>query len=656
MSRGRYAHSARRRRPLGKRVIVAANGMVPSGLGAGRSAGAHSTRAEKSSKAHDSYGWVGGRVLLFVAGFILTAATAAFAYWVIGVIYGPTNYALAQATSLSAPTLPTATVGGSGTITVGWTLPGSQLPGVQYQVTRTSGPGSPTTVCTVASTVRSCPDTGLTAGAAYGYSVVGFLDNWQTTAITTSTTTATPTLSIALSSGPYTAGSPITVTTITAKNGSTTDTTYSGAKTITWSGLANSPSPSNHAPSYPATTSVTFTSGVATLTSPFTAYAAGSNTLMVTDANATSVTGSVTFTVSPATAASLALGAATTTPTAGATDNLTTTALDTYGNTATSYSGSKSLTFTGASPIGSHTPTVTNASGTATNFGTSESITFASGVATVSGSNNGAMVLYKAGRASIVVSDGSINNGSGLSVTVALGAVNKLAFTTVPSGNQTASATATIGAYQVQEQDSFGNPVAAGSTVTLTLSTTSGATGHTPFFTPTSGGSSGAAVTIGSGQSTTANFYYSDTLAGTPTATASATGITNNGTTSPTIVAAAVVGLGMVVAPSLSSGTPLLACGTVSASYTCNVTGVGSGGHVGFYAEFLDSFGNPGVYSTSSPSTITETGQAGSGSVVIAANASSSSPSTLTASHTGSSQKTSTLTFGSFTLTINVNS
>ena len=136
--------------------------------------------------------------------------------------------------------------------------------------------------------------------------------------------------------------------------------------------------------------------------------------------------------------------------------------------------------------------------------------------------------------------------------TITAAAVNKLVFTTVPSGNQTATSTATIGAYQVQEQDSFGNPVTAGSTVTVSLSSNS--TG-TKFFSLTSGGAVGTAVTsvsISSGQSTSGNFYYADTKAGSPGLTAHASGISNDGTTSPTIVAAAPAALCWVAAPSCS--------------------------------------------------------------------------------------------------------
>ena len=71
--------------------------------------------------------------------------------------------------------------------------------------------------------------------------------------------------------------------------------------------------------------------------------------------------------------------------------------------------------------MGTHNPTVSNATGTAVNFGSNTAITFANGVATVTGTNNGVMTLYKVGAANIVVSDGTINNGTGLAVTVGAG-------------------------------------------------------------------------------------------------------------------------------------------------------------------------------------------------------------------------------------------
>jgi hypothetical protein len=123
-------------------------------------------------------------------------------------------------------------------------------------------------------------------------------------------------------------------------------------------------------------------------------------------------------TVTTGVADHLLLSTTDTTPTAGAANSLTITAKDAANNTVTTYTGSKSLTFGGASLAGSNHPTVTNSSGTAVAFGTAETISFTSGVATVSSSRNGSMSLYKAESANITVTDGTLTNGSGLAVVV----------------------------------------------------------------------------------------------------------------------------------------------------------------------------------------------------------------------------------------------
>ena len=149
------------------------------------------------------------------------------------------------------------------------------------------------------------------------------------------------------------------------------------------------------------------------------------------------------------------LTAATTTPTAGASDNLTITAKDSAGNTVTAYSGDQTLTFSGASTIGANHPTVTSKTGAAVSFGTAETITFASGVATVSGSNNGVMTLYTAETASVTVSDGT-HTGS-LSVTVSAAAPAAVAATS--GGGQSANAgSAFTNPLVAAVTDTYGNP------------------------------------------------------------------------------------------------------------------------------------------------------------------------------------------------------
>ena len=149
------------------------------------------------------------------------------------------------------------------------------------------------------------------------------------------------------------------------------------------------------------------------------------------------VTGSdpVVITTGPAT--HLLLAAASTTPTAGNANNLTITALDSDEKTVGSYSGDETLTFSGANdaPDGTH-PTVTDKTGTPVAFGTGETITFAEGVASVSGSSNGVMRLYEATAANVAVSDGTIHTVAGLSVTVAPAGLDHFTFASI--GGQTA--------------------------------------------------------------------------------------------------------------------------------------------------------------------------------------------------------------------------
>ncbi|MEO9181089.1 MAG: MBG domain-containing protein, partial [Acidimicrobiales bacterium] len=124
-----------------------------------------------------------GRILFFAGGFVLAGAAAASAFFLVSMIYGAGNFALAQADSLPAPTSATATEASATSVTVNWTAPDAQLSGATYEVIRNLGPGQ-TTVCTVSA--LSCTDIGLKPGTVYNYSVVAVLDNWQSTAASAS--------------------------------------------------------------------------------------------------------------------------------------------------------------------------------------------------------------------------------------------------------------------------------------------------------------------------------------------------------------------------------------------------------------------------------------------------------------------------------------
>jgi hypothetical protein len=464
--------------------------------------------------------------LLLVGGFLLAGATAALAYWTVSVIYAPTNYAIAQAATVSAPTTPTATVNGSGSITIGWTLPGTQLAGAQYQVTRTSPAG---TVCTVASTATSCTDTGLTAGTAYVYSIAAVLGtNWQSSAITTSATTKTPTLTIVLSSGPYTAGSPITVQSVTAKILGVTDSTYNGTKTITWSGLATSPS--GQAAAYP-TSSVTFVNGVASPSAAFTAYAAGSNTLVGTDAAASSVTGSVSFTVTYGTATQIVLSGSTTNLASAATRLLTATIEDAAGNTVTGgVDSTDSVTFS---------KTAGSGAGTVSGMGASAAV---AGVATdtVTGALAGPLTT----QASATVNGSGVTSNT-IGFTVTFGTATHV----VLSGSTATLASGTTRVLTATIEDAAGNTVTSGadSTDTVTFSKTAGSGAGT-----ISGLTSPAAV------AGVATDTVTGALAGPLTTQASAT-VNGSGVTSNTI--GFTVTLGTATQIVLSGSTANLASG-----------------------------------------------------------------------------------------------
>lgn len=305
------------------------------------------------------------RVLAAALGAVFAVSLgAAVASWSSS---DSSNDAVAVAGSLGAPTGATASASGSRAIVVSWSAPAQQLAGAQYEVVRTSGPGAGATVCTT--TASSCTDSDLTAGTTYGYAVAAVLHGWRSPAATATATTAVPTFAVTLSSGPYTAGVPITVDTVTAMAGDDVDTTYAGDKTITWSGLATSPAPASAAPVYPPGT-LHFVDGVASPATTFKVYAAGPTSLTAADVSATT-SGSVDFTVSPAPADRLRFIAQ---PAAGqdiaATDTFSASVAlhDPFANVATDDSRSVSLAI-GANPasgvLGCASTTVAPTSGVA---------------------------------------------------------------------------------------------------------------------------------------------------------------------------------------------------------------------------------------------------------------------------------------------------
>jgi alpha-tubulin suppressor-like RCC1 family protein len=201
---------------------------------------------------------------------------------------------------------------------------------------------------------------------------------------------------------------------------------YTGLKCVTFSGPGNSPN--GTAPVYPAQwlcgpgqSWVWFTNGVATVT--ITLYNADPATTLAAADGAMSGT-SPAFAVQGAGVGQFELTSSASTIVAGDPDQLTIRATDAYGNAA-AYSGQHQLTFSGAAavPGSPYAPTVVDSGGTAIAFGAATSINFNNGVATVSGQSNGVLRLYAAGTPTIHVREGSITDGSGVTITVVVHAV-----------------------------------------------------------------------------------------------------------------------------------------------------------------------------------------------------------------------------------------
>jgi hypothetical protein len=294
------------------------------------------------------------------------------------------------------------------------------------------------------------------------------------------------------------------------------------------------------------------------------------------------------------------LAAATTTPTAGAADNLTLTAKDIAGNTVTAYGGDQTLTFSGASTIGANQPTVTSKTGTAVAFGTAETITFANGVAAVSGSSNGVMTLYKAETANVTVSDGThtgnlsvttsaaaagsitATSGAGQSATVSTAFTNPLAATVTDSyGNLKSGVSVTFSAPSSGASATFasgGNCTSNPQTYQCVATTNSSGVATSSIFTANAGqGTYNVSATASAGSNPSVNF--SETNIGLLHLSSLATGSTSGSTTwtgsiTVTVVdssGAAVNGVSVTGGWSPTSAASPSGC-TTNSSGQCTIT------------------------------------------------------------------------------------
>ncbi len=443
-----------------------------------------------------------------IAVLVLLATAAAGTAIAYFTAMGTGESAAKTISALSQPAMTSATPAAGGTVTLSWTTvtaPGTGS--VAYKVERDGGGAGGT--CTSTLSVTTCVDSGLKA-ATYTYVVTAKWRSWSATSpgkaatvtvgpvhhFVLSATTTTPTAGVADN------------LTITAKDeGGGTVTTYAGSKSLTFSGAPTSPEgtaptvsdSAGNEVAFGAATPIEFTNGVATVgtgkNGAMKLYKSGAASINVSDGSIAAET-PLAVTAAAAAGSRFVLAADSTTATAGVADNLKITALDAYGNVATSYAGSKSLTFSGASasPSGK-AATVTSSSGSAVNFGSATSITFTAGVATVSGSNNGVMKIYKAGAATVSATATGVTTTTPLEATVSAAAAAKFvltAATTTPAAGGPDNLTVTA-------QDEYGN-VAASYTGAKNL-TFSGASASPDGTGPTVSDSSGADTAFGTATS-----------------------------------------------------------------------------------------------------------------------------------------------------------
>ncbi len=452
-----------------------------------------------------------------------------------------------------------------------------------------------------------------------------------------------------------TAGGSSNLTTTALDAYGNTATAYTGSHNLTFSGAAtvgtNKPTVANSsgtATAFGTATAITFTSGVATVTSSkngvMKLYASGEADIEATDGSI-STTAPVEVTVAPTTAAKFVLTAASTTPTAGETDSLTTTAQDTYGNTATAYTGSHSLTFSGASasPSGA-APTVSDSTGTETAYGSATAIEFSAGVATVNGAKNGATKLYKSGSTSLKVTDGTLLTPVALVVTVAPATAVKFSLSAsatslVAGGSSNLTTTA---------QDIYGNTATAYTgSHSLTFSGASASPNATP---PTVANSAGTAISFGSATALTFT-------AGVAAVSSSKNGLMKlYRAESPSIT---------VSDGSISSATPVAATVTpTSASrwaltninisagslgstclFTCTLTGLGSSGTVKAKVAVADTYGNTvSALGSGHAAKITTSGTGTISGTPLAIPSTGAAESTTTFTFTSKSSSTETIT------------
>jgi hypothetical protein len=224
-------------------------------------------------------------LLALLVALVSFGAPAAFAAWGPGTLGAGSS----ASRSLGPPTSITANGTSTSSVNISWSSPTAPSVSPAQYVVRRVAPTS-ATVCSVGSTTFACADTGLPSGTTFSYTVESRVGaNWFAVAPTVSAQTLPqPTFVVAPPATAQPAGSSFAAVITATTNGSTVDISYTGVKTLTFSGPGLAPNGSS--PTYP--TSVTFAAGIGTAW--ITLVRAETVSLQVTDGTRAG-TGSVTI-------------------------------------------------------------------------------------------------------------------------------------------------------------------------------------------------------------------------------------------------------------------------------------------------------------------------------------------------------------------------
>lgn len=534
-----------------------------------------------------------GRVLLGLLGpavvLVFLSTGAALAYWVTT---DSSNPAAAAAGTLLAPTGGSQTAATPGSVSISWTAPSGYTP-TSYTVSRCTGNScTPSTAitsggCSGVITATSCTDTDgdLAPGQTYTYAVTAILDNWVSTASAAFQGSTTPAagLGFTVQPGPganVQATGTGTFTVRVAIQDSDGNTVTSDNTDDVTLAIDNNPSAGVLSCTNPGNLTVQAVAGVAQFTG-CSITEAGHGYTLTASSNATPTltapTNENSFNIVAGAPSQFVF---TTSPLVGPPSSsadlgpLTVQLQDQNGNVATAGAGGVPVNLSASPAIGavfsatSGGPTVTS-------------------VTVGSGSSTGGFFFGDTAPGSPKVTAASPGLTSA-NQTETVGA-DQLVFTSPPFSG-TASASPVDGPVTVQLQNALGAPITTGATVSLS----SDSTGINEFA-ASSGGPAVTSVTIPPASSSV-SFYYGDELAGSPTITASAPGVTQ-AMQLETINAGPAAGLSFSNV-STNSGPATTTCTGVVGSVTfgCTISPESAGDSDRFLTgdiTLIDQFQNP---------------------------------------------------------------